>query len=219
MWGCGAKAPCCVPGLPGPTGPTGATGPTGPAGVTGAAGATGASGPRGATGATGGSPTGPGPVGPTGAQGATGTTGPSGNNVFAARYIDSSLAIVADTTIPFSFPLVVPQGVLYNPGPPSTFQLTVAGVYRVIYHFWIVSTTPPVTAMTFVVTQNGSDVPGSYTTVSTVSYPTTVTGLAIVNAAVNDLLAIKSLDAGTIGTGGAGFSQVSIQRLGDFILT
>ncbi len=192
-------------GTTGPTGPTGTTGatgvtgpsggPIGPTGPTGSTGSTGNTGPTGATGATGIGTTGPtGATGTTGATGPTGSTGPTGATGLPAGILDyayifnNSVQSVANgNSINFNTNGVMTAGISHTAGS-ANITLNASGTYAV---FFVISVSRPSQFAAFI---NGTA--RANTRRGTDGIDSSITSLALINAAAGDVLTIRNNSTG-----------------------
>jgi hypothetical protein len=155
-------------------------GPTGAAGTTGATGATGATGLRGITGETG-------QTGPTGPGGPTGPVGPAGASEFAAFFAlmppDNAATVAPGTDV--DFPQDGPTSSVIGRTSASTFNLPVAGTYRVAFD---VSATE---AGQLILTLNGADL--AYTVTGRATGTSQIIGETLVQTTtVNSILTVRN---------------------------
>lgn len=166
-------------GARGPRGFTGATGAVGPIGPTGA---TGPQGPQGVAGPTGAQ----GPVGPQGPAGANGTNGLAS---FGGAYstLTTGIPLTATAT---TLPLV--SALPLSNVTVGTNSLTVAnaGTYQMDYG--ISGSVTPDATITLSVTQNGTDIPQTVTTLTFTATETQLIGSTIATLTANDVLRLSA---------------------------
>lgn len=160
-----------------------ATGATGSTGVTGATGYTGATGTTGTTGAT-------------GATGSTGATGAQN----AAQYFASESSYTISSSAPMTFDTTV-----YNTTGAITLTSgtdfdVVTGLYYVSYSLYATITNPSVPNVAFILKQNGTTLPATYSisdVIGAIGTYTQITGEGLVNS-LSGASTITLVNVGTI---------------------